>query len=105
MLNEIHEFDGLDLLNDLEGVAALIAELDLVIAPTNTVSDLAGALGTPVWFLDLEPNWALFGAEGHAWFPRARVYRHTLDMTNWDPVLESVARDLGLLIKGDGGAL
>lgn len=94
----IHEFPELDLLDDLDGVAALIAALDLVIAPTNTVSNLAGALGKPAWFLDLGPSWSMFGTDYHPWFPGAHVFRRTLDTADWDAVLARVCGDLATLI-------
>lgn len=44
-------FPELDQYNDLDGVAALMANLDLVIAPCTTVLELAGALGRPAFLL------------------------------------------------------
>jgi capsular polysaccharide export protein len=44
-------FADLDQFNDLEGVAALMQCLDLVIAPATTVVELAGALGCPTLLL------------------------------------------------------
>lgn len=44
-------FDDLDQFNDLEGVAALMCCLDLVVAPATTVVELAGALGCPTLLL------------------------------------------------------
>jgi capsular polysaccharide export protein len=44
-------FPDLDQYNDLEGVAALMSCLDLVVAPATTVAELAGALGRPTLFL------------------------------------------------------
>lgn len=47
----ITHFSDLDQYNDLEGVAALMCCLDLVIAPATTVVELSGALGCPTWLL------------------------------------------------------
>ncbi|HEY8360282.1 MAG TPA: hypothetical protein VIL30_22740, partial [Ramlibacter sp.] len=44
-------FEDLDQFNDLDGVAALMDCLDLVIAPCTTVVELAGALGRPTLLL------------------------------------------------------
>ena len=44
-------FADLDQYNDLDGVAALMTCLDLVIAPATTVVELAGALGRPTLLL------------------------------------------------------
>jgi hypothetical protein len=43
----INEIPDLDQIQDLDGVAALISSLDLVIAPSSTVLHLACALGVP----------------------------------------------------------
>jgi len=48
---KISNFEDLDQFNDLEGVAALMSSLDLVIAPATTVVELAGALGCPTLLL------------------------------------------------------
>lgn len=45
------DFPDLDQFDDLDGVAALMCALDLVIAPATTVVELAGALGCPALFL------------------------------------------------------
>ena len=47
---EIYRPPDLDLRDDFDGVAALISQLDLVLAPNNTVLELAGAVQTPVWY-------------------------------------------------------
>ncbi|PDT80570.1 hypothetical protein CO676_26580 [Sinorhizobium sp. BJ1] len=44
-------FSDLDQFDDIDGVAALMSELDLVIAPATTVAELAGACGVPTWLL------------------------------------------------------
>ena len=47
----IHRWPDLDLLNDFDSVAGLIAGLDLVLAPNSTTLELAGALGAPAWYM------------------------------------------------------
>lgn len=44
-------FADLDQFNDIDGVAGLMKNLDLVIAPATTVAELAGALGVNTWLL------------------------------------------------------
>ena len=99
----VHDFADLDLLNDFEGLAALIATLDLVIAPGNTVNALGGALGAPVWLLDLASNWGSFGTDRYPWFPSVTVYRRECGMADWTPVLERVAMDLATLAESGAG--
>jgi capsular polysaccharide export protein len=48
---KIINFTELDQFNDLDGVAALMECLDLVVAPATTVVELAGALGRPTLLL------------------------------------------------------
>ena len=48
---EVHTWDDIDLKNDLGEIAAQMAALDLVITVPNTVTHMAGAMGTPVWIL------------------------------------------------------
>ena len=52
-------FEDLDLMQDLDGVAALMCALDLIIAVPNTNVHLAGALGRPVW-MPFDPQWGCF---------------------------------------------
>lgn len=47
----ILNFPELDQFNDLDGVAALMSCMDLIIAPATTVVELAGALGRPTLLL------------------------------------------------------
>lgn len=70
----IARWPDLDLRQDLDRVAALIAELDLVIATGSSVCDLAGALGTPLWALYRPRDWVMLGTDGTPWYPRARVF-------------------------------
>ena len=61
----IHTWADLDLFHDLEEVAALVAALDLVVAPANTVAQLAGSLGTPVWKCSVfAGDWGCLGQYG-----------------------------------------
>ena len=45
----VHVNDAIDTFSDLDGLAALIAPLDLVITCSNVTAHLAGALGIPCW--------------------------------------------------------
>lgn len=71
--------DDLDLTNDIEGVAARISALDLVVTVSNTVAHLAGSLGVPT--IVLVPRrrgrlWYWFDEGSHSpWYPSVRVLR------------------------------
>ncbi|MDQ2106197.1 tetratricopeptide repeat protein [Azospirillum isscasi] len=71
-VRRIHRWDDLDLKNDLEGVAALTAALDLVILPATAAGELAGALGVPVWRLGSR-DWTWMGSGVRPWFPTQRL--------------------------------
>lgn len=64
---------------DYDDTAALVSELDLVIAPTTSVVDLCGALGRPVWALaPFAPQWRysdVLGDDNMFWYESARVFR------------------------------
>lgn len=47
----IFDWDDLDLTNDMDGVAALIANLDLVVSIGSAVACVAAGLGKPTWVL------------------------------------------------------
>jgi capsular polysaccharide export protein len=62
--------ERLDQRNDLDGVAALMDGLDLVIAPCTSVLELAGALGKKAWLISLSPemNWRKSDFNKDLWF-------------------------------------
>ncbi|MBP2228543.1 tetratricopeptide (TPR) repeat protein [Azospirillum agricola] len=64
----------LDLLNDLDGAAALTAALDLVISAGTSVAEMAGALGVPVWRIGHAGEWTALGTGCRPWFPSMRLF-------------------------------
>lgn len=92
----LHDFG--DELRDFTDTAALVANLDLVIAVDTSVAHLSGALGRPVWILNrFDSCWRwLEQREDSPWYPSAKLYRQQ-DMGDWAPVLSSVERDLKAL--------
>ncbi|WP_247877326.1 tetratricopeptide repeat protein [Azospirillum brasilense] len=92
----IHRWDDLDLKNDLDGVAALMTTLDLVITPASSVGELAGALGVPVWRFGPRGDWTALGTGVRPWFP-------TMTLTSAPPgesasgALPTIARRLAKL--------
>jgi tetratricopeptide (TPR) repeat protein len=83
------------LLEDFADTAALLEQLDLVIAVDTSVAHLAGALGRPVWImLPYSPDWRwLLGRTDSPWYPSAQLFRQPRT-GDWAPVLEQVRRDL-----------
>ena len=64
-------------LHDFHDTAALIANLDLVIAVDTSVAHLAGALGKPVWMLNRYHScWRWLRERGDSpWYPAMRIFR------------------------------
>jgi len=71
--------------------AALIANLDLVIAVDTSVAHLAGALAKPVWILlPFIPDWRwLLDRDDSPWYPTARLFRQD-ETRGWDGVVARV---------------
>ncbi len=67
----------LDLSADIDGLAAAISALDLVITSANVTAHLAGALGKPCWVLvPDQPSWRwLASGDACPWYPSMRLFR------------------------------
>lgn len=91
----VEEVPGLDLHDDLDGLAALIAGCDLVVTASNCTAHLSSAVGTPTWvLLHRVPHWP-WGLEDHTtpWHPGARLFRQTRS-GDWEFPLKQVNRAL-----------
>jgi tetratricopeptide (TPR) repeat protein len=88
-------------LDDFAETAAVIANLDLVIAVDTAVAHLAGALGKPVWLLlPRWPDWRWMLEGGETpWYPSMRLFRRARG-SGWGEVFESVAGELRSLVGG-----
>jgi len=82
---EILQAPGLDVLQDLEGVAALISACDLVVSSSNSNVHLAAAMSKKVWLL------APFGS-GLLWYWTPRNGRFSM----WHPSVELFEQDFQL---------
>ncbi|HEX7909543.1 MAG TPA: tetratricopeptide repeat protein [Paraburkholderia sp.] len=78
-----------------EETAALIMNLDLVIAVDTGVAHLAGALGKSVWLLlPANSDWRwLEGRSDSPWYPGMRLFRQTV-LGDWAPVIERLREAL-----------
>jgi Flp pilus assembly protein TadD len=78
-------------ITDLADTAALMQQLDLVIAVDTAVVHLAGALGRPVWvMLPFSPDWRwLLDREDSPWYPTMRLFRQP-GFGDWPSVVEAV---------------
>jgi hypothetical protein len=78
-------------LRSFEDTAAIIANLDLVIAIDSAVANLCGAMGSRVWALIERDNDFRWGSAGDTtpYFPSARVFRQKR-AGEWRPVVQRV---------------
>ena len=92
-----HRLVELDLRNDFDGLAALVASLDLVITVDTSLAHLAGALGKPVWILlPRVPDWR-WRLEGQdtPWYPTVRLFRQE-EAGDWS----APVREIALALRG-----
>lgn len=82
-------------LRDYADLAALIANLDLIIAVDSPQAHLAAALGRPVWtLLPFDSDWRwLQEREDSPWYPTMRLFRQHYP-GDWDSVFERVSEAL-----------
>jgi lipoprotein NlpI len=83
-------------LEDFMETAAVMMNLDLVIACDTAVVHLAGALGIPVWVaLPLVPDWRwLVDRNDSPWYPTMRLFRQD-SRGDWPGVFRRIAVALG----------
>jgi hypothetical protein len=87
----LHRWEDVDLRDDLESVAALIWNLDLVISAPTAVSSLAGALGSETWQVESGNDWSAFGESRSPWLPSIRLFRRAPGEPGWDGTLRALA--------------
>ena len=81
--------------DSIEGTAACMVSLDLVITVDTMAAHLAGALGVPVWtLLGTEPDWRWMRARADSpWYPSMRLFRQT-SAGDWTSVATAVVEAL-----------
>lgn len=95
----IHDWEDADPLKDLDGFAAQIAALDLIISVDNVTVHMAGALGVPVWvLLPFACDWRwMRDFEDTPWYASVRLFRQ-YSLGDWNEVFECVSSNLGQCI-------
>ena len=89
---------GEELVNNPDGfreMAAVMANLDLMILSDSGPAHLAGALGRPVWVaLCWQPDWRwLIDRSDSPWYPTMRLFRQAT-AGDWAGVFETIAAEL-----------
>ncbi|WP_299185949.1 tetratricopeptide repeat protein [uncultured Psychrobacter sp.] len=82
----IHNPKGLDLKNDFEGLAALIANLDLIISPATVIAEFAGLVGAPTLLTSnsREIDWRVLMDGSDLWFKDVKHIRADRDVSNYE---------------------
>lgn len=99
----LNHLPDLDLIKDMDGVAALIGACDLVITVSSVAAHMAGAMGKPVWtFIPGRAGrmwfWGVSG-EDSPWYPSMKLFRQEMD-GNWGPAIARVANALDGFVRG-----
>ena len=91
--------DMIDGVRDFSDTAAILMNLDLVIAVDTATIHLAGALGVPAWLLlPYAPDWRwLLDRDDSPWYPSLRLFRQPCP-GDWDATLGTVAAMLGATV-------
>ena len=94
----VHQDASVDSMKDLDGFAAQVAAMDLVISTSNSTVHFAGAMDIPVWMLLPRGGsallWYWFTEDNDSpWYPRLRIFRQGTP-GDWSGSLTSATRAL-----------
>lgn len=98
--------EGQSLLNlgtdikDFGDSAAIVDQLDLVIAVDTAIVHVAGKLNKPCWVLlpHFATDWRwLLEREDSLWYPSIKLFRQE-STGNWTPTIERIAAALAVLV-------
>jgi ADP-heptose:LPS heptosyltransferase len=91
----LHHWADADNRDDLDGLAARVAALDLVITVGNSLAHLAGALGAETWgLIPRSFGWRWLNDEERTpWYSSVKLYRQE-QPDHWEPTLARVRHDL-----------
>ncbi len=94
-----------DRIGDFGDSAALMSEMDLIITIDSAPAHLAGALGLPVWMLQLfttDWRWMVDRADS-PWYPTMRIYRQQ-QPNDWEAPFAALKQDFDNLLAARTGA-
>ncbi|MDF1735351.1 MAG: tetratricopeptide repeat protein [Minwuia sp.] len=100
---KLSQVEGLDLKDDFDGTAALIASCDVVIAPTNTVRQLAASIGVPSLVLSRLPYEFALGQSVNPFFANMQDFVRLPD-PDWTRAVRDVASRISGLAEGHAAA-
>lgn len=95
--NGLVRFPDIDPLTDLEGIFALMAELDLVISVDNSTVHFGGALGVATWMLApalSDWRWPASGTDSR-WYDSVQLFRQPPgERSDWNTVIAALCAAL-----------
>lgn len=85
-------------------LAAVVANLDLVITVDTLAAHLAGAMGRPVWvLLQHAADWRwMTDRSDSPWYPRMRLFRQPASVAAWQETVDKVRAELLRLLDATG---
>lgn len=96
----VHQMDGLDVRDDLNGNAALCGALDLVVSAATAASAISAGVGTETWIVLPERSWVLLGEDEYPWYPKTRAF--TPDSLNdWGTAITKMNSALDGFVRGE----
>lgn len=90
---DIKTLPGIDLMNDLDEIAALGQALDMMVGPSNASLNLAAGAGGEIWMVAPEKGWTLLGQDKYLWYPNTRLFTSP-GMGNWQIAISKLAKAL-----------
>ncbi|OJU13337.1 MAG: hypothetical protein BGN85_07725 [Alphaproteobacteria bacterium 64-11] len=95
----IHQIEGLDLRDDIDGTAALCAALDLVLSAPTAAGATAGAVGAKTWFVTAGRTWPQLGTAEYPWYADTKVFWPE-KFGDWNSLMPRVAEELAAFAAG-----
>ena len=94
---KVEHMEDIDNMNDLDGLAALVAACDGVLTVSNTTAHLAGAVGAQTWVMvpsGTSRLWYWFEDRSDSpWYPQVRVVRRAPE-TKWSDLIATLALEI-----------
>ena len=91
-------FKNLNYKNDIDDLAALICNCDLIVSIDSFIVHLAGALGSKVWTL-VPPKsqwWWNIDSDKSLWYPNVKIFSK-INIYEWENVLNNIKKELNKL--------
>ena len=87
--------EEIDPLSDLDGFAAQVSVLDLIVSTSNTTVHMSGGLGKKVWvLLSSRPDWRwMLEEENTLWYQTVRLFRQEKS-GDWEGVFQRISSAL-----------